>query len=140
MPSGDSMDFDFDSYGDDEDAPDPGGEDDTEIADEKTSEDLFQKSLRQVNMELEKEKISIDDLKKSIDRSKLVLVEVEVKGKNGTYMAKRWKNPAAALKEIKKQMKVPVNTQLLFKNKGKHDIIINEKELINHYLIYARHI
>lgn len=53
MPSGDSMDFDFDSYGDDEDEPDPGGEDDTEIEDEETSEDLFQKSLRQVNKEIE---------------------------------------------------------------------------------------
>lgn len=49
-PGGDSMDFDFDSYGDDEE-----GGDDTEIEDEETSEDLFQKSLKQVNKEIEKE-------------------------------------------------------------------------------------
>ena len=132
MPSGDSMDFDFDSYGDDEDEPDPGGEDDTEIADEETSEDLFQKSLRQVNMELEKEKISIDDLKKSIDRSKLVLVEVEVKGKNGTYRAKRWKNLTAALKEIKKQMKLPKGATLTFVSKRNKNKILNEKQFKNY--------
>ena len=51
-PGGDSMDFDFDSYGDDEDEE---GGDDAEIEDEEPGEDLFQKSLRQVNLEIEKE-------------------------------------------------------------------------------------
>lgn len=72
-PGGDSMGFDFDSYGDDEEdnqeeSPENG---DTDQGEEVTSDDLFSKSLKQVNLELEKEKISIDDLKKSINRSKL---------------------------------------------------------------------
>lgn len=60
-PGGDSMDFDFDSYGNDEkdeergddaeieEGPDPGGEE------TETVNSLFQKSLRQVNREIEKE-------------------------------------------------------------------------------------
>lgn len=119
MPSGDSMDFDFDSYGDDEE----GGGDDTEIEDEETSEDLFQKSLRQVNKEIKLENI----LEKNLDLSKLVLVEVQVQGINGVYRAKRWKSPELAMKEIKKQMKVSPNANLSFKSKKNKGIILSEK-------------
>lgn len=124
-PGGDSMEFDFDSYGDDEE-----GGDDTEIEDEETSEDLFQKSLRQVNKEIELENI----LEKKLDRSKLVLMDTQVNDKYGTHTAKRWKNPAAALNEIKKQMKESQNVKLLFKSKKKKGIILNEKQLIDQYL------
>ncbi|MCW6702144.1 phage portal protein [Anaerococcus sp. NML200537] len=73
-PGGDSMGFDFDSYGDDEEdnqEESPEDNNDTDQGEEVTSDDLFSKSLKQVNIELEKEKVSIDDLKKSIYRSKL---------------------------------------------------------------------
>nr|WP_072537862.1 hypothetical protein [Anaerococcus mediterraneensis] len=125
MPSGDSMDFDFDSYGYDEE----GGGDDTEIEDEETSEDLFQKSLRQVNKEIKLENI----LEKNLDLSKLVLVEVQVQGINGVYRAKRWKSPELAMKEIKKQMKVSPNANLSFKSKKNKGIILSEKQLIDQY-------
>ncbi len=124
-PGGDSMDFDFDSYGDDEEE----GGDDTEGEDEETSEDLFQKSLSQVNKEIELENI----LEKKLDKSKLVLMETQVEDKHGVHRAKRWKNPAAALKEIKRQTNLPENTKLTFKSKENHGIILSEKQLIDQY-------
>lgn len=122
-PGGDSMDFDFDSYGDDEE-----GGDDTEIEDEETSEDLFQKSLRQVNKEIEKENI----LEKKLDRSKLVLMETQVNDKSGTHTAKRWKNPSAALKELKRQMKLPKSATLTFTSKANKEKKLTEKQFKNH--------
>lgn len=94
-PGGDSMDFDFDSYGDDEDQeePDPSGEE------TETVDSLFQKSLRTVNKQIEKESLS-----KAIDKSKLVLVDVDVKGPKGTYKAKRWKSPKTGMEEVKKEI------------------------------------
>lgn len=124
-PGGDSMDFNFDSYGDDEE-----GGDDTEIEDEETSEDLFQKSLRQVNREIELE----NTLEKKLDRSKLVLMDTQVNDKYGSHTAKRWMNPAAAIKEIKRQTNLPENTKLTFKSKKNHGIILSEKQLIDQYL------
>ena len=115
-PGGGSMDFDFDSYGDDDEE----GGDDTEIEDEETSEDLFQKSLRQVNKEIE--------LEKKLDRSKLVLMDTQVNDKYGTHTAKRWKNPAAALKELKRQMKVPKGATLTFIDKNKKEKKLTEKQ------------
>lgn len=120
-PGGDSMDFDFDSYGDDEE-----GGDDIEIEDEEASEDLFQKSLRQVNEEIE--------LEKKLDRSKLVLMDTQVNDKYGTHTAKRWKNPAAAIKEIKRQVRLSENVKLSFKSKKNNGIILSEKQLIDQYL------
>lgn len=99
MPSNDSMDFDFDSYGDDEEydsqeeEPDPDGEE------TETIDSLFQKSLRTVNKQIEKENLS-----KAIDKSKLVLVDVDVNGPKGTYKAKRWKSPKAGMEEVKKEI------------------------------------
>ena len=124
-PGGDSMDFDFDSYGDYEE-----GGDDTEIEDEETSEDLFQKSLRQVNEEIELENI----LEKKLDRTKLVLMDTQVKDKYGTHTAKRWKNPAAAIKELKRQIMLSENVKLSFKSKKNNGIILSEKQLIDQYL------
>lgn len=120
-PGGDSMDFDFDSYGDDEE-----GGDDTEIEDEETSEDLFKKSLRQVNEEIE--------LEKKLDRSKLVLMDTQVNDKYGTHTAKRWKNPTAAIKELKRQVRLSENVKLSFKSKKNNGIILSEKQLIDQYL------
>lgn len=122
-PGGDSMEFDFDSYGDYEE-----GGDDTEIEDEETSEDLFQKSLRQVNKEIELENI----LEKKLDRSKLVLMETQVNDKYGTHTAKRWKNPAAALKELKGQMKVPKGATLTFISKANKEKKLTEKQFKDH--------
>lgn len=119
-PGGGSMDFDFDSYGDDDEE----GGDDTEIEDEETSEDLFQKSLRQVNKEIE--------LEKKLDRSKLVLMETQVNDKYGTHTAKRWKNPAAALKELKGQMKVPKGATLTFISKANKEKKLTEKQFKDH--------
>lgn len=122
-PGGDSMDFDFDSYGDDEE-----GGDDTEIEDEETREDLFQKSLRQVNKEIELE----NTLEKKLDRSKLVLMDTQVNDKNGTHTAKRWKNPAAALKELKRQMKLPKSATLTFISKANKEKKLTEKQFKDH--------
>lgn len=124
-PGGGSMDFDFDSYGDDEDEE---GGDDTETEDEETSEDLFQKSLRQVNKEIELENI----LEKKLDRSKLVLMDTQVNDKYGTHTAKRWKNPAAALKELKRQMKVPKGATLTFISKTNKEKKLTEKQFKDH--------
>lgn len=121
MPSNDSMDFDFDdfdeeeSHGDEEGSP-PGEE--TEKFD-----DLFEKSLRIVNKELASEQ-----LYKGIDKSKLVLVDVDVNGPKGPYKAKRWKNPSAALNEIKKQMKIPKGATLTFISKREKSKTLNEKQ------------
>ncbi|WP_099321113.1 phage portal protein [Anaerococcus sp. Marseille-P3625] len=120
LPSDNSMGFDFE---------DSGEEDDTEES-EETQESLFQKSLALVNKELELENI----LEKKLDRSKLVLMETQVEDKYGVHRAKRWKNPNIALNEIKKQMKVAQNSNLSFKSKAKHGIILSEKELIDQYL------
>lgn len=122
-PGGDSMDFDFDSYGDDEERGD-----DTDIEDEETSEDLFQKSLMQVNREVEKENI----LEKKLDRSKLVLMETQVNNKYGTQTAKRWKNPSAALKELKRQMKLPKSATLTFTSKANKEKKLTEKQFKDH--------
>lgn len=121
-PGGDSMDFDFDSYGDDEEDEERG--DDTEIEDEETSEDLFQKSLRQVNKEIELENI----LEKKLDKSKLVLMETQVEDKHGVHRAKRWMNPAAALKELKGQMKAPKGSTLTFISKTDKKKKLTEKQ------------
>lgn len=125
-PGGDSMDFDFDSYGDDEEDEERG--DDAEIEDEETSEDLFQKSLRQVNKEIEFE----NTLKKKLDKSKLVLMETQVEDKHGVHRAKRWMNPAAALKELKGQMKAPKGATLTFISKANKEKKLTEKQFKNH--------
>lgn len=118
LPSDNSMDFDFEGSGE---------EDDTEES-EETSESLFQKSLALVNKELELE----NNLEKKLDRSKLVLMETQVNDKYGTHTAKRWKNPAAAIKEIKYQMKLPKDVTLTFINKANKEKKLTEKQFKDH--------
>ena len=121
MPSNDSMDFDFSDFGDEES---PGDEEESSPVEETEKvDDLFEKSLRIVNKELASEQ-----LYKGIDKSKLVLVDVDVNGPKGPYKAKRWKNPSAALNEIKKQMKIPKGATLTFISKRKKGKTLNEKQ------------
>lgn len=121
MPSNDSMDFDFSDFDDEES---PGDEDESPPGEETEKvDDLFEKSLRIVNKEL-----AAEQLYKGLDKSKLVLVDVDVNGPKGPYKAKRWKNVSAALYEVKKQMKVPKGTTLTFISKRKKGKILNEKQ------------
>lgn len=118
LPSDNSMDFDFEGSGE---------EDDTEES-EETSESLFQKSLALVNKELELGNI----LEKKLDRSKLVLTETQVNDKYGTHIAKRWKDPAAAIKEIKCQMKLSKDATLTFISKANKEKKLTEKQFKDH--------
>ena len=118
LPSDNSMDFDFE---------DSGEEDDTEES-EETQESLFQKSLALVNKELELGNI----LEKKLDRSKLVLTETQVNDKYGTHIAKRWKDPAAAIKEIKCQMKLSKDATLTFISKANKEKKLTEKQFKDH--------
>lgn len=121
MPSNDSMDFDF---GDFDDQESPGDEEESPPGEENEKvDDLFEKSLKIVNKELESERLF-----KGIDKSKLVLVDVDVNGAKGPYKAKRWKNPSAALNEIKKQMNIPKGATLTFISKRKKGKTLNEKQ------------
>lgn len=117
-PSNDSMDFDFDDEEDNND-----GEDTDSEGDDNKTDSLFQKSLNIVNEELASEQ-----LYKAIDKSKLVLVDVDVNGPKGPYKAKRWKNPSAALNEWKKQNKLPKGTTLTFISKANKEKKLTEKQ------------
>lgn len=71
---------------------------------------------------------------KAIDKSNLVLVEVNVNGEHGQYRAKRWKSPASALTEMKNGLKdrgITEKTKLIFTDKK--GSISNEQELLNKY-------
>lgn len=118
VPSDDSMDFDFDDEEDNND-----GEDTDSEGDDNKTDSLFQKSLNIVNEELASEQ-----LYKAIDKSKLVLVDVDVNGPKGPYKAKRWKNPSAALNEWKKQNKLPKGTTLTFISKANKEKKLTEKQ------------
>lgn len=58
----------------------------------------------------------------------MILVDVEVNGPNGTFKAKRWKNPSAALNEWKKQNKLPKGATLTFVSKRKKGKKLTEKQ------------
>lgn len=72
---------------------------------------------------------------KSIDKSKLVLVDVQVNGKNGAYQSKRWKSPNKALdiakESIKRQANFTGDISFKDKNKGKK---VTDKEVLEGYL------
>ena len=78
------------------------------------------------------------ELKKAMDRSKLVLVDVQVNGRNGAYRSKRWKNPGTALsivkEDIKKQAKfLEGDAEVHFKNKSTNEIV-NDSDITKEYL------
>lgn len=117
-PSDDSMDFDFDEE------EDKNTEEDTESeGDDNTADSLFQKSLNIINKEL-----ATEQLYKAIDKSKLILVDVDVNGPKGSFKAKRWKNPSAALNEWKKQNKLPKGATLTFISKANKEKKLTEKQ------------
>lgn len=80
-----------------------------------------------------------DSISKAIDRSKLVLVEVNVSAKTGQYRAHRWKKPTVAMDEVKKDLKkqgVNEKTPLIFEDKqGKKR---TEKEVLESYQKYGK--
>lgn len=118
-PSDDSMDFDFSNEEDnDEDTEDTESE-----GDDNKTDSLFQKSLNIVNKEL-----ATEQLYKGLDKSKLVLVDVDVNGPKGPYKAKRWKSPSAALNEWKKQNKLPKGATLTFISKANKEKKLTEKQ------------
>lgn len=72
---------------------------------------------------------------KGLNKTKLVLVDVEVQGKKGPYKSKRWKNPNVALNIVKRAIynKTNKDRNIHFKSKktGNFD---TEKKIIKKYL------
>lgn len=68
------------------------------------------------------------DLKKALDKTKLVLVDVQANGKNGAYQTKRWKNPNQGLKIAEEQIKSQAKKEgnLVYKNKNLGTIEMGE--------------
>lgn len=68
------------------------------------------------------------NLKKALDKTKLVLVDVQANGKNGAYQTKRWKNPNQGLKIAEEQIKSQAKKEgsLVYKNKNLGTIEMGE--------------
>lgn len=68
------------------------------------------------------------NLKKALDKTKLVLVDIQANGKNGAYQTKRWKNPNQGLKITEKQIKSQAKKEgsLVYKNKNLGTIEMGE--------------
>lgn len=68
------------------------------------------------------------NLKKALDKTKLVLVDIQANGKNGAYQTKRWKNPNQGLKIAEKQIKSQAKKEgsLVYKNKNLGTIEMGE--------------
>ncbi|MBU5669526.1 hypothetical protein KQI68_06695 [Peptoniphilus sp. MSJ-1] len=78
------------------------------------------------------------DLNKALDRRNLVLVDVMVNGRSGSYKSKRWKNPTTALNiaknDIRKQAKnIGKDEEIKFKDKNTGEVI-KDKEVTKKYL------
>lgn len=76
-------------------------------------------------------------LKKAVDRTKLVLVDTLVKGKNKVYYAKRWKNPSQAMNILEKTILSKKGYKkgggIVYKDK-KAGIIVSREEVMKNFL------
>lgn len=78
--------------------------------------------------------VGINTIRKAIDRSKLVLMDTTINGKNKTFTGKRWVNPSSALDLFKEEIGVKKDTTLKFTLKSNKKVSLNEKELAETYL------
>ena len=76
-------------------------------------------------------------LRKAVDRTKLVLVDTLVKGKNKVYYAKRWKNPNQAMNILEKTILSKKGYKkdggIVYKDK-KAGIIVSREEVMKNFL------
>lgn len=78
--------------------------------------------------------VGINTIRKAIDKSKLVLMDTTIKGKNKTFTGKRWVNPSSALNLFKKEIGVKEDTTLKFTLKSNKKASFNEKQIAEVYL------
>lgn len=78
--------------------------------------------------------VGINTIRKAIDKSKLILIDTTINGKNKTFTGKRWVNPSSALNLFKEEIGVKKDTTLKFTLKSNKKVSLNEKELAETYL------
>lgn len=78
--------------------------------------------------------VGINTIRKVIDKSKLVLLDTTIKGKNKTFTGKRWVNPSSALDLFKKEIGVRGDIKLKFTLKSNKKVSFSEKQIAEVYL------
>lgn len=78
--------------------------------------------------------VGINTIRKAIDKSKLVLLDTTIKGKNKTFTGKRWVNPSSALDLFKKEIGVKGDIKLKFTLKSNKKVSFSEKQIAEVYL------